>query len=101
VIIRSARFVIRPRLEAEFIAHARTTVKNAMGKVDGLLDIEIGVRVEGGRSIFAGISRWRDMDALRSFVGDDLEVPLLWDPNSEWIESATIEHYEDIRDSPA
>jgi len=50
-------------------------------------------RTESPRE-FSFVMVWKDLDALKAFVGDDYQSPHIDPSEAELVESRTIKHYE-------
>ena len=96
LVLRVVRFVVRRGVEAGFAEYMRKLAENSIGTIDGLEQLELvrSVREEG--VVVLGMSLWRDWEALEAFYADKLDEPLLFDPYREWVESASIEHFEHV-----
>lgn len=96
MIIRVVRGLLLPGQDAAFIAYVRQLFESALDDVDGLVQLEVGRIVEGNQVRVLATSLWRDFDALDSFYAGDLQEARLLDPEHEFFESATVEHFEHV-----
>lgn len=78
------------------MAHMRELAERSVETVPGLVELRLGRFAEGDRVVAVGMSLWRDYEALEAFYGDDVDRPLLVDPYGEWVDVATVEHYEHV-----
>ncbi len=52
--------------------HFRTFVVPELGKVPGFIGADLSCRDLGGKIEFLVLTKWKSMDAIRAFAGDDL-----------------------------
>lgn len=92
--MRIFQVTIRPGKEAEFSKFFHETAIPLMKSTDGLVSVLPGqARAESPRE-FAFVMIWRDLDALKAFVGEDYEVPHIDPVEEELVESRSIKHYD-------
>lgn len=98
MIVRIFRARVRPGQQAAFEEKARALSVPLVRAQPGLLAFFPG-RPLGDGDEFVMVTVWRDLDALRGFVGDDWrqavvpleEVPFLWE--------TSVQHYAAYGDS--
>lgn len=94
MIMRIFQVVIRPGKEAEFANFFRETAIPLMQGTDGIIQVLPGAaRPETPRE-FSFVMVWRDLDALKAFVGEDYASPHIDPAEAELVESRTIRHYD-------
>lgn len=94
MIMRIFQVVIRPGKEAEFADFFHNTAIPLMKGTDGCEQVLPGAaRAESLRE-FAFVMVWRDLDALKAFVGEDYATPHIDPAEAELVESRTIRHYD-------
>lgn len=98
MILRVARFTLKDGVEPEFMKHTRRLVGDMIEGADGLVDVRVARRMEGGQAVVLVRTRWRDFESVRRFYGPNIDRPRLWDPDGAWVTHATIEHMEDELD---
>jgi heme-degrading monooxygenase HmoA len=85
---------------AEYPTHFRTTVVPELRDVPGFAGATLSKREDGDRVEFLVLTRWKSMEAVRDFAGDD--------PNRAVVEpgavaalsdyDSTVRHYEVLED---
>jgi heme-degrading monooxygenase HmoA len=103
VIIRQVRCTVAEGDLPAFLQHAREVVSSHVGRVDGLVLLELAIRHVGeGKVNVIAQSHWRDFAAMQSYLQQNLYRPALWDPENRWLSEATVEHFEVVeRESTA
>ena len=56
----------------DYVRHFRTSVVADLGSVDGFLGATLSRQVRPDTIEFLVISRWRSLDAVRAFAGDNV-----------------------------
>ena len=86
-----------PRARAdEYPNHFRTRVVHELRDVPGFVGATLCKREEGERVEFVVLTRWRSLEAIRTFAGDDLERAVV-EPGAVAALSDydhTVRHYE-------
>ncbi|RYH11522.1 hypothetical protein [Tropicimonas sp. IMCC6043] len=94
MIMRVFQVITRPGKEDEFAKFFFDTAIPMMLATDGIVSILPGApRPESPRD-FSFVMVWRDLDALKAFVGDDYQSPHIDPAEAELVESRMIRHYE-------
>lgn len=94
MIMRIFQVVIRPGKEAEFARFFHDTAIPLMKGTDGIVNVLPGAaRAESPRE-FSFVMVWRDLDALKAFVGEDYDSPHIDPAEAELVESRLIRHYD-------
>lgn len=94
MIMRIFQVVTRPGKEAEFAKFFHEIAIPLMRGTDGIVQVLPGAaRTESPRE-FSFVMVWKDLDALKAFVGEDYEVPHIDPVEDELVESRSIKHYE-------
>jgi len=94
MILRIFQVVIRPGKEAEFASFFHETAIPLMQKTDGIISVLPGAaRAESPRE-FSFVMVWRDVEALKAFVGEDYDNPHIDPAEAELVEARTIKHYD-------
>ena len=84
----------RPGKETEFGSFFHETAIPMMKATDGIVQVLPGApRPESPRE-FSFVMVWRDLEALKAFVGEDYTNPHIDPAEAELVESRTIRHYE-------
>ncbi len=94
MIMRIFQVRTRPGKEAEFATFFHDTAIPLMKATDGIVEVLPGApRPETPRE-FSFVMVWRDLDALKAFVGEDYASPHIDPAEAELVEERTIRHYE-------
>jgi heme-degrading monooxygenase HmoA len=94
MIMRIFQVKVRPGKEAEFGRFFHETAIPLMKGTDGIVSVLPGApRLDSPRE-FSFVMVWRDLDALKAFVGDDYKSPHIDPAEAELVESRSIKHYE-------
>ncbi|WP_425050772.1 putative quinol monooxygenase [Psychromarinibacter sp. S121] len=94
MIMRKFQVRTRPGKEAEFATFFHDTAIPLMKATDGIVEVLPGApRPETPRE-FSFVMVWRDLDALKAFVGEDYASPHIDPAEAELVEKRTIRHYE-------
>ncbi|SNT38994.1 antibiotic biosynthesis monooxygenase family protein [Tropicimonas sediminicola] len=94
MIMRIFQVVTRPGKEAEFSRFFHETAIPLMKSTDGCLTVLPGAaRPESPRE-FSFVMVWRDLAALKAFVGEDYRSAHVDPAEAEIVESRTIHHYD-------
>lgn len=94
MIMRIFQVVTRPGKEEEFADFFHNTAIPLMNGTDGIVQVLPGAaRAESPRE-FSFVMVWRDIDALKAFVGEDYDSPHIDPSEAELVESRTIRHYD-------
>ncbi len=94
MILRLFQVTTRPGKEAEFSRFFHEVAIPLMNTTDGIVSVMPGAaRAESPRE-FAFVLVWRDLDALKAFVGEDYTTPHIDPAEDALVESRTIRHYD-------
>ncbi len=97
MIMRVFQVTTRPGKEAAFSEFFHETAIPLMRGTDGIVEVLPGAaRTESPRE-FSFVMVWRDLDALKAFVGDDYTTPHIDAAEDELVESRSIKHYDLVR----
>ena len=78
----------------DYLRRMRETSRDRYLALDGNLGTAIHVRAMGdGRSVVRVLSHWRDESAIRAFAGPDIERPLRYPDDDEFL----LEHPQRVR----
>ena len=94
MIMRIFQVVIRPGKEAEFAGFFHETAIPLMKGTDGCVQVLPGAPRPDSPREFSFVMVWRDLEALKAFVGEDYESPHIDPAEAELVESRTIKHYD-------
>lgn len=94
MIMRIFQVTVRPGKEAAFARFFHDTAIPLMKGTDGIVSVLPGAaRAETPRE-FSFVMVWRDLDALRAFVGEDYDSPHVDPAEAELVEARRIRHYD-------
>ena len=94
MIIRVFQVTTHEGKEKEFSEFFHETAIPLMKSVDGIEKITFGAARETSPREFGIVMVWRDLDALKAFVGEDYENPHIHDDEAELVAARTIKHYD-------
>jgi heme-degrading monooxygenase HmoA len=94
MIIRIFQVTTRPGKEAEFGRFFHETAIPLMKNTDGIVSVLPGAPRQDSPREFSFVMVWRDLDALKAFVGDDYKSPHIDPAEAELVESRSIKHYD-------
>jgi quinol monooxygenase YgiN len=94
VIMRIFQVVIRPGKVEEFSKFFHETAIPLMKGTDGIVSVLPGAARNESPREFSFVMVWRDLDALKAFVGEDYNSPHIDPAEAELVESRTIRHYD-------
>ncbi len=94
MIMRIFQVVTRPGKEAEFGKFFHQTAIPLMKGTEGIVSILPGAPRPDSPREFSFVMVWRDLDALKAFVGEDYQSPHIDPAEAELVESRTIKHYD-------
>ena len=94
MIMRLFQVTVRPGKEAEFARFFHETAIPLMNATDGCELVLPGqARADSPRE-YSFVMIWRDLDALKAFVGGDIDSPHIDPAEAEIVESRRIAHYD-------
>lgn len=94
MIMRIFQVLVREGKEAEFSAFFYNTAIPLMRGTDGIVQVLPGAPNTDSPREFSFVMVWRDLAALKAFVGDDYQSPHIDPAEAALVESRTIKHYE-------
>lgn len=94
MIMRIFHVVTKPGKEKEFAEFFHDTAIPLMRRTNGLVQVLPGAARAQSPREFTFVMVWRDLHALKSFVGEDYESAHIDPAEAELVESRTIKHYE-------
>jgi hypothetical protein len=81
---------------AEFHAFIRDKGLPRIQAHPGLVSVHVGRRTEGPLEFAIVVTTWQDWQALTDALGPDPSQPYMLTPESELVETATVDHFEAI-----
>ncbi|MCU9836946.1 antibiotic biosynthesis monooxygenase [Ruegeria sp. WL0004] len=98
MIMRIFQVTTRPGKEAEFAEFFHSTAIPLMKGTEGIVQVLPGAPRPDTPRDFSFVMIWRDLDALKAFVGEDYQSPHIDPAEAELVESRTIRHYSFVAD---
>lgn len=93
MIMRIFQVRVREGKEDEFARFFHGTAIPLMRATDGCERVLPGAARAKSPREFAFVMVWRDLDALKAFVGEDYDSPHIDPAEAELVESRSIRHY--------
>lgn len=94
MIIRIFRVIVHDDKIEEFRQFFLNTARPLMTSTDGIEAIHFGLPLPHAPCEFSIVMVWRDLDALRAFVGDDWQVPHIHPDEEGIVKDRFLHHYE-------
>ncbi len=94
MLIRVHRCRVEPGREWEFNQGIRDSAIPLAAKMEGMDYSAFGRRLDGAEHRFINVTIWRDLDAVRAHVGEDVHTRLIFDGEADLIVNEEIEYYE-------
>ena len=94
MIMRIFQVVTRPGKEMEFGKFFHETAIPLMQGTEGIVSVLPGAPRADSPREFSFVMIWRDLDALKAFVGEDYKSPHIDPAEAELVESRSIRHYD-------
>ena len=94
MIMRILQVQTHPGQEAAFARFFHDTAIPMMRATDGLVQILPGAAREDSPRDFSFVMIWRDLNALKAFVGEDYQAAHVDPAEVDLVAHRTIHHYE-------
>ncbi|MBY8974709.1 antibiotic biosynthesis monooxygenase [Rhodobacteraceae bacterium NNCM2] len=94
MIMRIFQVTTRPGKEAEFARFFHEVAIPLMRGTEGIVSVLPGAPRPDTPREFSFVMVWRDLAALKAFVGEDYQSPHIDPAEAELVESRTIRHYD-------
>ena len=94
MIMRIFQVTTHPGKEAAFAEFFHDTAIPLMTSTDGCLRVLPGAARPDHPRDFAFVMVWRDLDALKAFVGEDYDSPHIAPDEAELVAHRRIAHYD-------
>lgn len=94
MIMRIFQVVTRPGKEKQFAEFFYNTAIPLMQSTEGIVTVLPGAARQDTPREFTFVMVWKNLDALKAFVGDDYQTPHIDPAEAELVESRTIRHYD-------
>ncbi len=92
--LRVFRAKIRKGKEEEFRQKVKEQSLPRLRTQDGMANAFAGAPFSASESEFVMVTLWRDLEALKHFLGDNWEKPLVSPDEAPLIEDMSIQHYQ-------
>lgn len=94
MILRIFQVTTRPGKEDAFARFFHDTAIPLMRATEGLVSVLPGAARPDSPREFSFVMVWKDLDALKAFVGEDYRTPHIDPAEAELVESRSIRHYD-------
>lgn len=94
MIMRIFQVTTHPGKERAFTDFFHNTAIPLMKGTDGIVSVLPGAARPETPNEFSFVMIWRDLDALKAFVGEDYRSPHIDPAEAELVASRTIRHYD-------
>lgn len=94
MIMRIFQVTTRPGKAAEFGEFFHNTAIPFMRRTEGLIDVNPGAPRPDSPNEFCMVMLWRDLEALKAFVGEDYANAHILPEEAELVAARTIRHYD-------
>lgn len=94
MIMRIFQVTTHPGKEAEFARFFHDTAIPLMRSTEGIVEVLPGAPRADHPRDFAFVMVWRDLDALKAFVGEDYDSPHIAPEEAELVAARQIAHYD-------
>ena len=94
MILRNFRVVTEPVRRADFETFFRDTAVPLMTSTDGIEAIHFGLPRPEAPDEFCIVMVWRNVDALKSFVGEDWQTPHVHPDEAGIVRDRFLHHYD-------
>ena len=103
MIIREWRGRALPERAEDYPAHFRKNVLPELLQIEGFCGAHLSQRRTANRVEFLVLTRWRSLDAIRAFAGDDIERAVVEPDAVAALEDfdSDVRHYEVLEDVAA
>jgi quinol monooxygenase YgiN len=97
MILRIFQVTTHPGKEAAFARFFHDTAIPLMNATEGLVEVLPGAARADSPREFSFVMVWRDLDALKAFVGEDYTSPHIAPDEAELVAERRIAHYDLVR----
>ena len=94
MIMRIFQVTTRPGKAAAFGEFFHNTAIPLMRRTEGLIDVYPGAPRPDSPNEFCMVMLWRDLEALKAFVGEDYANAHILPEEAELVAARTIRHYD-------
>lgn len=94
MIIRVFQVTTHPGKEEAFGKFFHETAMPLMKSTPGIASISFGAPRDNSPGDFCVVMIWKDLAALKAFVGEDYENPHVHPDEAKLVQSRVIKHYE-------
>ena len=94
MIVRVFRTITEPGKRETFETFFRASAAPLIKAAEGLVDLKFGLPSDATPDEFAIIMVWRDLDALKAFVGENWETAHIHPNERGIVKERHLHHYE-------
>ncbi len=94
MILRIFQVEVQPGKRAEFARFFYETAIPLMRGTEGIVEVFPGAPWPSTPDAFCFVMIWRDLEALKAFVGEDYESPHVHPDEAALVKARQITHYE-------
>ena len=94
MIVRVFRVVVHDGKRSEFEEFFRGTAIPLVKSQPGIVSVSAGVPRAETPNEFCMVMVWKDLDAMKAFVGDDWQSAHIHPDETELVRERTIHHYD-------
>ena len=94
MILRVFRAKVRKGKEEEFRKKVREQSLPRLRGQDGMANCFPGAPLSESDSEFIMVTLWRDLEALKTFLGENWDKPLVAPDEAPLIEEMSVQHYQ-------
>ncbi|MCW1967657.1 MAG: antibiotic biosynthesis monooxygenase [Anaerolineae bacterium] len=94
MIIRIFKSRVQPGQRERFEQFFRGKAVDNVRAHAGLVSVTAGSPIDGVSDEYVMITVWRDLDALKGFIGDNWNRPFIDPDEADLIADVTVQHFE-------
>ena len=99
MIIRVFRAVVHPGRQQEFENFFTDTAIPHLRRQSGLISLFIGRPGPTTPDEFVMVMKWKDLESVKAFAGNDWEKAVILDAERHLIKAVSVHHYEYVTDA--
>ena len=97
MIIRIFRAVVNDGKQQEFENFFRLQAVPHVSSQPGLISLEVGRPLSTSPNEFTMVMRWKDIDSIKSFAGDNWQQAVILEDEKHLIKEVFVHHFELVR----
>ena len=99
MIIRFFRAIVHEGQAEAFRAHFLDNVLPMIRSQEGLISASVGLPHESSPQEFSMVMRWRDLDAVKKFAGENWQTAVIDPEEARLLKETFVHHYHDADDA--